>query len=603
MKAIKTVAIAGAGVVAAALSLTAFIRIPANFLVGALQARVEADTGYQLQIDGATKLGLWPAPTVFARDIELLHGKESDSQRQFKAESVRIVLSFAGLLSGHLQITELTMSRPSLRLPVSRERTPVRAATPATVADAGAPKDFPAIDRIRIEDGSVGLYSGPSHLETSIDRVNLDAVLSSTDGASVTGKLYWGGQMVHVELKSQLRPQRLGGQTIPVDFILRFPGLSEWPLFANAELKARNASLAINALSGRFGHSRFNGWATLDLSETKPLVKGDVNFDELQIPIASDTSNSPQRHAVNKPWSDQEFNFDGLNFFDADVRVSADAFEFKSLRFMPIALQITISRGVLQGKLMHAGLYGGEANGTISLDTSGSGPADAMQIRLEAVNVLPLLSDVAGFGNLEGTMHANIDVNATGASEQAVISTVAGGMEFQLSNGAVRGIDMAKLMRNLTADIVSRWQQNAADKAELGDVNARVRFSNGIAHIDKFEMAGPIVHVTATGNVDLLAKSLQLKVDPWFIAGTIGLGVPIMVQGSWSEPRIYPDVAGILDDPEGVYGKLKAAGKGFFGDTDHASKNGPPLNSLVEGIGKMLNAPAGNRSALPGNDQ
>ena len=41
----------------------------------------------------------------------------------------------------------------------------------------------------------------------------------------------------------------------------------------------------------------------------------------------------------------------------------------------------------------------------------------------------------------------------------------------------------------------------------------------------------------------------------------VGLGVPVVIDGPWASPRIYPDMAGILDHPEDAYAKLKQMGK------------------------------------------
>ena len=48
-------------------------------------------------------------------------------------------------------------------------------------------------------------------------------------------------------------------------------------------------------------------------------------------------------------------------------------------------------------------------------------------------------------------------------------------------------------------------------------------------------------------------------------ADPVGLGIPVMIDGPWAEPRIYPDMAGILDNPDAAYAKLKEMGKGLFG--------------------------------------
>ena len=57
-------------------------------------------------------------------------------------------------------------------------------------------------------------------------------------------------------------------------------------------------------------------------------------------------------------------------------------------------------------------------------------------------------------------------------------------------------------------------------------------------------------------------------------ADPLGFGVPVNIEGSWDDPRIYPDVAGILSDPDGAYSKLHALGQGLFGKGDGQSGGG-----------------------------
>ena len=48
-------------------------------------------------------------------------------------------------------------------------------------------------------------------------------------------------------------------------------------------------------------------------------------------------------------------------------------------------------------------------------------------------------------------------------------------------------------------------------------------------------------------------------------ADPVGFGIPVVIDGPWAEPRIYPDMAGMLDNPDAAYAKLKEMGKGLFG--------------------------------------
>jgi AsmA protein len=109
-----------------------------------------------------------------------------------------------------------------------------------------------------------------------------------------------------------------------------------------------------------------------------------------------------------------------------------------------------------------------------------------------------------------------------------------------------------------------------------------------------------LVAVTGAGTIDLGEKSLALRTEPKLVMTTegqgratdpVGLGIPVVIDGPWAEPHIYPDMAGILDNPDAAYARLKQMGQGLFGP------NGP-----LSGLGG--NAPGGNPPAanLPGGN-
>ena len=584
------IAIAGLLVLAA---LLVVFGIPVNFLAGAVQSRLEAQTGYRLGLGGVTTISLWPGPTISLRDVTLLTGNEDNGDSRFKAESIRVVLSLADLLRGHPRITQLRISHPTIRVPLPRERSRLSSGAPAA-ANSSAPMKSPAIDRIVVEEGAVEFYSRAARDEGRIEHIALDASFPpAIDVPTVTGSLYLGGQPLHIELKSNVQPPIAEGQAIPIKLTLQGPALSAQPLSASAELRLRNNSLAINSLSGRFGSSRFSGWATVDFNANKPMAKADLDFDSVQI-LSDAGRRDTDRNALSEPWSDRQVSFDALNFFDADIRLSASDFTIESFRLAPTAVQLTLNEGLIQATMTNTNLYGGTVEGTVSLDASRPVPAHAMHVRLAGVSALPLLSDVAGFESLEGTMRANIDVNASGASQQAAISSLAGTVDIHLANGAVRGVDVSKLMHNLTSTILDGWQQNPNDKTPLSDLNASFSLANGIATTTNLVLAGPIARVTGTGSIDIATKTLQMKVDPRLIVGQqdtggsgggTGLGVPVLIQGNWSAPRIYPDVGGILNDPAAAFDQLKAAGKGLFGDNRQPGGAGPSGNANQFGGG------------------
>jgi AsmA protein len=59
--------------------------------------------------------------------------------------------------------------------------------------------------------------------------------------------------------------------------------------------------------------------------------------------------------------------------------------------------------------------------------------------------------------------------------------------------------------------------------------------------------------------------------------GLQGLGVPVAITGAWTKPSIYPDIAGILENPQAAYERLSKLGGGLV--------NLPSASSLGDTLG------------------
>jgi AsmA protein len=166
------------------------------------------------------------------------------------------------------------------------------------------------------------------------------------------------------------------------------------------------------------------------------------------------------------------------------------------------------------------------------------------------------------------------------------------------------------MIRSLTSGTLSGWQQSKEQATDLTQLSASFRIEQGKATTGDINLVGPLVRVTGAGTIDLGEKSLALRVEPKLVMTTegqgragdpVGLGIPVVIDGPWAEPRIYPDMAGILDNPDAAYARLKEMGKGLFGP-----------NGALGGLGTSLqggNLPGGNGTTpggglsdqLPGN--
>ncbi len=596
-----------------AVALVVALGIPAGFLVAAVSDRIEADTGYRIRVTGHSKLTVWPALAFVARDIAVRGVGDVHPADPFTAQSLQISLVPASLLSGHPQISGIAIAHPVLRVPLLRERAsmPVAATPVGRVGgrDAAAAIGI-KVDRVIVTDGTIEFASQTDSIKSRVEHIEFVAQFAGSE-AVFDAHARWDDRPVRLSLKATPLADGLVGQSIPIEFAFEAPDLLAQPLTGAANVRVKGSVLAINGLAGAIGPDRFDGWAAVDFT-TKPSIKADFDFRRLAVAIASAPSNPSSKSTANSgtagraaepraPWPDQEVHLDGLNFFDADVQISAAEFTIDAFRMAPIALHATLGRGVVQAALSGVGLYDGAAAGTLGLDASGKTPICTMHVNLKDVRALPLLSDVADFQALDGRLGAAIEVQATGSSLPAAIASLNGAVEFLLRDGEVRGINVAKMIRALVAAPLSGWRESATEKTDFTEFNALFRINGGQASTENLRLAGPLVRVSGAGSADLVNRTLQFRLDPKLVMSLegqggatdpVGLGVPVIVQGSWNEPRIYPDIAGILENPDAAYAKLRAIGQGLFG-REHG---GGVLDTFLQGVGTFLNTPKGDRN-------
>ena len=232
----------------------------------------------------------------------------------------------------------------------------------------------------------------------------------------------------------------------------------------------------------------------------------------------------------------------------------------------------------------------------LTLDVTASVPTATLRAEIAGVRALPLLSTLAGFDRIDGTMQATLDLRSAGNSVAALIGALGGTARMELRDGEIRGVNVARMIRALASGSLAGWRDNATESTDLSRLTASFNIAQGQAATSDLLMAGPLVRMTGGGRFDLPNQALAFRVEPKLVlssqgqGGTgnpIGLGVPVMVEGPWAEPHIHLDVAGILDDPDGTYARLRQLGQGLFGpDGD--------LNGLGETLGNMIRQGLGN---------
>ena len=580
----------------AAAVLVVVYGIPSDFLVEKIRTQFAKETGRQIQIAGGAALHLWPALTVEVKDITLVNDGDRATQAQVTVGSARAEVVLSSLLSGEPKVTEFALVHPVIKVPLLRRAVEAKAGAadekPST-AEAPPARKIPDIGRVVVKDASVLFVRSGDQIESRVDHIDMTATLSQPDhhiDAKISAKA--GTQDLRIQIKSKGSIEQRG-KPLPLELTLEAPGLLDGTLSSTASVTSIGSLIKINDLEGKIGPHRFIGWASVDL-KSKPKVKLDLDFKRLSLAAAAPETAAAadaRPSTFGQGWSDQKIDLDGLNYVDAQVAFSATEFIASSLRIAPLYVEGALANGVLNLGFSNTGLYEGKADGVITLDVSKDMQKQSVSVNLKEVRALPLLSALADFRELDGKMSGQIDVHATGPSERAMMKSLDGFVDVRFQDGQIRGINVADMMRTLTKTTLNGWEQKRAEKTDLSEMSVLFRIDHGVAKTDNFKLAGPLVRVNGTGTADIGAQTLNFKLDSKVVtslegqggpANPTGFGVPIMVEGKWDSPKIYPDMAGILDNPTAAYSKLNELGAGLFGNAKGGS------GSFFQGLGDIF---------------
>ena len=105
-------------------------------------------------------------------------------------------------------------------------------------------------------------------------------------------------------------------------------------------------------------------------------------------------------------------------------------------------------------------LYQGSVSSTGQVDLSKAVPVSSINLNIQDVQAGPLLRDFADKDIIEGTLQADIRLTTSGMSGDQIKSSVNGKGELFFQDGAIIGIDLAQLARDIKSGFTLDQQGN-----------------------------------------------------------------------------------------------------------------------------------------------
>ncbi len=205
--------------------------------------------------------------------------------------------------------------------------------------------------------------------------------------------------------------------------------------------------------------------------------------------------------------------------------------------------------------------------GTLAVNAAAV-PVITVDQKLSGVDVAALTQDAANFDTLEGRGNVAMNLSMRGNTVSAMKKAMNGNLSLNLNDGAIKGINVAKSLRDAQG-MLGRAQTQAAnqsEKTDFSELRASFKINNGVAHNDDLSMKSPLLRVAGAGDIDIgqsrmnylaratLAKTLEGQGGRDNVAG---ITVPVRVSGPFADLKYTLDFGALVN--EAARQKVEAA--------------------------------------------
>ena len=314
---------------------------------------------------------------------------------------------------------------------------------------------------------------------------------------------------------------------------------------------------------------------------SRPNLAFDFNLDRIDadryLPPKSE-----QPAAAEKPTQKQATDYEPLRKLILDGRLQIGQLVVNKAKIEDLQLQIKAKDGMFNLDPLKLKMYQGNVSGVGSFNVQTNTPKSSLDLNVENIQAGPLLRDVLEKDILEGAANARIKLAMSGDDAALIKKTLDGNGEVRFNDGAIIGIDLAGMVRNVKAAFGMEQKPAQRPRTDFAELTAPFSIKQGLVHTPQTSLKSPLIRVIAAGDANLVKETLDFRVEPK-VVGTIkgqgdteqrsGLMVPVLVTGTFAKPQFRPDLAGVAkkqlqdalqgtEKPEELLDKKKLEEKG-----------------------------------------
>ncbi len=261
------------------------------------------------------------------------------------------------------------------------------------------------------------------------------------------------------------------------------------------------------------------------------LVADNLNLDLLLPPTSPTQPVATQQTAQNaegtsKPVGEQPIDLSALKKLDLAGQLRIGQLQVHGLKASAVSAALKAAGGQLDAAPLSAKLYDGSLSGSAQVNAHRN--SYAVKQTLSNINIHPLLVDVAQKDLLEGRGNVTLDITTNGNTVTALKKALDGTASVVLKDGAIKGINLAKTLRDFKAKLNQKTTEsqsaNRNEKTDFSEMSASFKISNGVANNNDLSVKSPFLRAGGNGNIDIGNSRIDYLLKATLVNTSTGQG-------------------------------------------------------------------------------
>lgn len=283
------------------------------------------------------------------------------------------------------------------------------------------------------------------------------------------------------------------------------PGLQPQNLQLQGELQG-SAGPSRWQLEGQLGNNRFTTRGELDLAPSVPRLQAQARFDRLNLNEVLAPSAAPKPPQPSPPPTDPTpVDLSALQAVQGRFELQAGELLYQRYRLADARISAELKEGTLVVPTLAGRIWGGRFDGSARAE-SGSRRL-ALRGAAQGIDVGAAVRDVADKDLLAGRGDLRVDLTTGGSTVEALRSALAGEAALQVRDGAIKGFNLARALREakaaLTLNRDALQQARATEQTDFSELNVSFQIAEGVARSNDLDMKSPFLRVGGEGQIDI----------------------------------------------------------------------------------------------------